>query len=121
MSETPALQQKAHYLNVSFFMIRAAIYFAFWSLLALLLNWLSREQDRTGAKRIGKRLQMISGPGLAFLIISITFASIDWVMSLEPKWSSTIFGFIFVAAWSLSALAFSIVALSWLSKRAPMD
>jgi hypothetical protein len=121
MNETPALQQKAHYLNVSFFMIRAAIYFAFWSLLALLLNWLSLEQDRTGQKRIGKRLQMISGPGLVFLIVSITFVSIDWVMSLEPEWSSTIFGFIFVAAWSLSALAFSIMAMSWLQKRAPMD
>src|SRR5712691_662425 len=61
MSETPALQQKAHYLNPSFFTIRAAIYFAFWSLLALLVNWLSLEQDRTGSKTIRKRLQIISG------------------------------------------------------------
>ena len=121
MSATPALQQKAHYLNPSFFAIRAAIYFAFWSLLALLVNWLSLEQDRTGSKTIRKRLQIISGPGLGLLIISITFASIDWVMSLEPAWSSTIFGLIFVAAWSLSALAFTIVVMSWLSKRAPMD
>ena len=121
MSETPALQQKTHYLNPSFFMIRAAIYFAFWSLLALLANWLSLEQDRTASKTVRKRLQMVSGPGLALLIISITFASIDWVMSLEPAWSSTIFGLIFVASWTLSALALTILAMSWLSQREPMN
>src|SRR5712664_2009354 len=121
MSQTAALQQKTHYLNPSFFMTRAAIYFAFWSLLALLLNWLSLEQDRTAEKKLSKRMQMVSGPGLGLLIISITFASIDWVMSLEPAWSSTIFGLIFVASWSLSALAFTIVAMSWLSRRAPMN
>jgi hypothetical protein len=121
MQQTAALQQKAHYLNPSFFMIRAAIYFALWSLLAMLLNWLSLEQDRTAEKRIRKQLQMISGPGLVLLIVSITFASIDWVMSLEPAWSSTIFGLIFVAAWSLSALAFAIISMSWLTEREPMD
>jgi hypothetical protein len=121
MHETAALQQKARFLNPSFFILRSVLYFAFWSLLAVLLNWLSLEQDRTGQKRIRKRFQMISGPGLGLLIISITFAAIDWVMSLEPEWMSTIFGLIFVAAWSLSALAFTIVMMSWLSKRAPMD
>jgi hypothetical protein len=121
MNETEALRQKTHYLNPPFFLMRAAIYFAFWSLLALSLNWLSLEHDRTGQRRILKRLQMISGPGLALLIFSITFASIDWVMSLEPDWSSTIYGLIFVAAWSLSALSFTILVMSWLSHRAPMD
>ncbi|HYX31377.1 MAG TPA: hypothetical protein VE863_22770 [Pyrinomonadaceae bacterium] len=121
MSETPALQQKTHYLNPSFFIMRSVLYFAFWSLLALLLNWWSLEQDRTGQKRIRKRLQIVSGPGLVLLIVSITFAAIDWVMSLEPKWSSTIYGLIFVAAWSMSALSFTIVVMSWLSQRAPMD
>jgi len=121
MQRTAALQQKAHFLNPSFFILRGVLYFAFWSLLALLLNWFSLEQDRSGRKRIRKRFQMVSGPGLALLIISITFAAIDWVMSLEPEWMSTIYGLIFVAAWSLSALAFTIVVMSWLSKRAPMD
>jgi hypothetical protein len=119
--QTTALQQKASYLNPSFFLIRAAIYFAFWSLLALLLNWLSLQQDRTADKNIRKRFQMISGPGLGLLIISMTFASIDWMMSLEPAWMSTIFGLIFVASGSLSALAFTIVVMSWLRKRDPMN
>jgi hypothetical protein len=82
---------------------------------------LSLEQDRSGGKRVRKRLQMVSGPGLVFLIISITFAAVDWVMSLEPEWMSTIYGLIFVAAWSLSALAFTILVMSWLSRREPMD
>jgi len=121
MNQTDALKQKAHYLNPSFFIIRAFLYFALWSLMAMLLNWLSMQQDRRATKRIGKRLQIVSGPGLAILIISITFASIDWVMSLEPAWSSTIFGLIFVAAWSLSALSFTIVVMSWLSQRPPLS
>jgi hypothetical protein len=120
MAQTDALKQKANYLNPSFFLIRALGYFALWSVMALLLNWLSIQQDHTGLKRFKKRLQIVSGPGLVLLIVSITFASIDWVMSLEPAWSSTIFGLIFVAAWSLSALSFTIVTMSWLSNRAPL-
>jgi hypothetical protein len=122
MDQVPALREKAaHYLNPAFFMTRAALYFAIWSLMALLLNWLSLQQDRTADRRFAKRLQMISGPGLGLLILTITFASIDWVMSLDPAWSSTIYGLIFVASWSLSALAFGILVMSWLSQREPMN
>src|SRR5581483_7621722 len=121
MHQTEALAQKISFLNPGFFIIRAAIYFAFWSACAGLLNWFSLLQDRTDQKRHRKRMQMVSGPGLAFLIVSITFAAIDWVMSLEPGWSSTIFGLIFVAAWSLSALSFTILVMSWLTRRAPMN
>ena len=121
MSESPALYTKAtSYLNPSFFLTRAAIYFAIWSLLAIVLNWLSLEQDRTADPRFGRRMRMISGPGLVLFVLTVTFASIDWVMSLDPSWSSTIFGFIFVAAWTMSSLAFTILAMSWLSKREPM-
>ena len=122
MDQVQALKEKAaHYLNPSFFMTRAALYFAIWSLMALALNWLSLQQDRTADPKMRKRLQMISGPGLGLLILTITFAAIDWVMSLDPAWSSTIFGLIFVASWSLSAMAFGILVMSWLSKREPMN
>ena len=121
MDQVPALREKAaHYLNPGFFITRAAVYFALWSLMALLLNWLSLQQDRAADSGLKKRIQLVSGPGLGILILTVTFASIDWVMSLEPAWSSTIFGLIFVASWSLSALAFAIVVMSWLSKREPM-
>jgi hypothetical protein len=121
MDQVPALREKAaHYLNPALFMTRAALYFAIWSLMALVLNWLSLQHDRTADPKMRKRLQMISGPGLGVLILTITFASIDWVMSLDPAWSSTIYGLIFVASWSLSALAFGILVMAWLEKREPM-
>ncbi len=122
MNQVPALREKAaHYLNPPFFIGRALVYFVIWSLLAVLLNWLSLQQDRTNDSTVKKRLQIVSGPGLGALILTITFAAIDWVMSLDPAWSSTIFGLIFVASWSLSALAFGILSMSWLSKREPMN
>src|SRR5207244_1539522 len=61
------------------------------------------------------------GPGLGIFVLTTTFAAIDWVMSLDPAWSSTIFGLIFVASWTLSALGFTILAMSWLSQREPMN
>jgi hypothetical protein len=122
MDQVPALREKAaHYLNPPFFIGRAVIYFAIWSLLAVILNWLSLQQDRTADSKLKKRFQVVSGPGLGILILTITFAAIDWVMSLDPAWSSTIFGLIFVASWSLSALAFGILTMSWLSNREPMN
>src|SRR5205807_1892688 len=75
MSESPALYAKAtHYLNPSFFLARAAIYFAIWSLLAIVLNWLSLEQDRTADSKSGKRMRIISGPGLILFVLTTTFA-----------------------------------------------
>jgi hypothetical protein len=121
MNATPALQKKASFLNPSFFIIRAFVYFAIWSTGAILLNSLSLQQDRAAGRSVKKRMQMISGPGLILTIICTTFAAIDWVMSLDPKWYSTIYGLIFVAAWTLSALAFTILVMSWLSDREPMD
>jgi hypothetical protein len=122
MDQVPALREKtAHYLNPAFFTVRAAVYFAIWMVMMWLLNSWSLQHDRTANRRLLKRLQLISGPGLGLLIITITFASIDWVMSLDPAWSSTIFGLIFVASWSLSALAFGILVMSWLARREPME
>ncbi len=116
-----AIEKKAAYLNPSFFIIRAAIYFAIWSALAMLLNWLSLQQDRAASRKTKKRMQMVSGPGLGLLILSVTFAAVDWGMSLDPAWYSTIYGLIFVASWALSALAFTTLMMTWLSARAPMN
>lgn len=121
MNATPALQKKASFLNPSFFLVRTVVYFTIWSAAALLLNWWSLQQDRAVGGKPRKRMQMLSGPGLGVLILCITFAAIDWVMSLEPAWYSTIFGLIFVAAWGLSALAFTILVMSWLAAREPMN
>lgn len=122
IAEHPALVEKARlYLNLPFFGLRAVIYFAIWLLLAFFLNRWSREQDRTADRRFSKKMRMLSGPGLVLFVGTVTFAAIDWVMSLDPEWSSTIFGLLFVAAWSLSALAFTVAILAWLTKREPMS
>jgi hypothetical protein len=122
MGRTHALQQKAaQYLNPTFFTLRAAVYFAIWSLAAIILNWLSQQQDREPSRRVRKWLQMVSGPGLVLLVLAVTFAAIDWVMSLDPAWFSTIFGLIFVASWALSALAFTTLTMTWLARREPMN
>ena len=116
----PVVQAKTGYLNVPFFTVRALIYFAVWIALMYLLNKWSLAQDRTADNRYTKNMRVLSGPGMVALIFTVTFASIDWYMSLEPEWFSTIYGFIFVAAWALSALAFVIAIMAWLSAQEPM-
>lgn len=117
----PSLQEKTRlYLNPTFFSLRAILFFAIWILLAFFLNRWSLEQDRTANRQLSKKLRMLSGPGMILFVMTVTFASIDWVMSLDPLWSSTIFGLLFVAAWALSALAFTVANLAWLTKREPM-
>jgi hypothetical protein len=115
-----AVQFKAGYLNLPFFIVRAIVYFGVWSALAYFLNRWSLAQDRTADNRYTKNMRLLSGPGMVALIFTVTFASIDWYMSLEPEWFSTIYGFIFVASWSLSALAFVIAAMATLVKENPL-
>ena len=116
----PALQHKRPYLNVPFFLIRAVIYFAVWFGLALILSRWSAQQDHTGDPRIRRRLQDISGPGILLFGLTVSFAAIDWGMSLEPHWFSTIYGLIIMAGWGLSALAFMITVAVYLGSREPM-
>jgi hypothetical protein len=117
----PIVKFKQPYLNLQFFTIRAAVFFGVWLILAFFLNKWSLQQDRTGDRAYAKNMRVVSGPGMVLLIFSITFAAIDWFMSLEPEWSSTIYGFIFVASWSLSALAFTIAVIANLAKSEPMN
>jgi len=116
----PVVLFKTPYLNLKFFAVRAVVYFGVWLGLAYLLNRWSLAQDRTADNRYTKNMRDLSGPGMVALIFSITFASIDWYMSLEPEWFSTIYGFIFLASWSLSALAFVIFVMARLSREEPM-
>jgi len=115
------LQHKHAYLNVPFFLVRAALYFFVWNALSYFLNAWSLRQDRTAEEKLARRMQMLSGGGLLAYGVTITFASFDWLMSLEPHWFSTIYGVLIMGGQGLSALAFLIVALVWLSRRAPLD
>jgi len=122
--ESPVLQQKQAYLNIPFFYARIAFYFAVWLLLAYLLNKWSREQDTAQdpsmPSLILRRLQVLSGPGLLLYGLTVTFAGIDLVMSLEPEWFSTIFGMLIMAGQGLAALSVMIIVLLWLSRHAPL-
>src|SRR5262249_32119934 len=116
----PILREKHLYLNTPFFLIRAAIYFAGWNAVSYVLNKWGLEQDETGDPRYARRMQMLSGGGLLVYGVCITFASFDWLMSLEPHWFSTIYGALIMARQGLSALAFLITSLVWLARRPPL-
>ena len=113
------MQRKAAYLNVPFFAARALLYFVVWALLGGLLSSWSRAQDGgRDAVRAG-RLRSLSGPGLVLLALTTTFAAVDWGMSLDPHWFSTIYGILFIVGWTLSALSFTIVVLAGLAGEEP--
>jgi hypothetical protein len=115
------LQHKRLYLNTPFFLARAAFYFLVWGGLAYFLNAWSLEQDRTGDPRIARRMQLLSAGGLVGYGLTITFASFDWLMSLEPHWYSTIYGVLVMGGQGLTALAFLTIVIVWLSRRPPLD
>ena len=91
------LRWKAPYLNVPFFLTRAALFFGIWSLMALFYYNLSRRQDATGNVAVSARLRRFAGPAIIVLALTQTFASVDWIMSLTPHWYSTMFGVYFFA------------------------
>ncbi len=91
------LQWKSPYLNTTFFMIRALLFFGIWSFLALVYYRGSRGQDTTGDPAVSARLRKFAGPGIIVMALTQTFASIDWIMSLTPHWYSTMFGVYFFA------------------------
>jgi len=116
----PLVIPRHFYLNVPFFLLRSAIYFAVWFWLSRTLNRWSLQQDETGDPSLSARLAGISGPGLALYGLTISFASIDWVMSLEPDWFSSIYGLVFVVAQSLVAMAFVILIARRLAEGDPI-
>ena len=118
----PVILSKHLYLNPDFFIARMVIYFCIWFTLAHFLNKGSRMEDAEGSRLpITMRLEAISGIGLVIYGFTVTFASVDWVMSLEPRWYSTVYGMLFMVGQALAALAFSVIILIWLSDRPPLS
>src|SRR5262249_44242609 len=109
---------KAVFFSKGFFVGRAIIYFAIWLTIATLLNLLSaREDEAPGPMRI---LRIVSGPGIAFYGIFITFASIDWVMSMQPFWYSSMWGLIYIAGQGLSCMSFMVILVAILHEQPPI-
>src|SRR5215467_2171754 len=110
------------YLNPKGIWIRAIIYFALWILMAYLLNrWSTAQDDPEARNKSTLRFRAVSGPGLVIYSFSISFAVIDWVMSLQARWISTIYGLIFIAGEALVAYCFVVVIETILGKRKPMS
>jgi hypothetical protein len=113
------LAGKAPYLNTSFFVARAAIYFTCWSAIAVYFVRRSRKQDASGDEAISVRLRGLSGPAIIILALTQTFAAVDWIMSLDPKWYSTIFGVYWFAGSFVSFFAL-VTLMVVLLKRAKL-
>lgn len=120
VTQGPLLGHQSLYLNVPAFAVRAVLYFAIWITLGTLLTKWSEAQDRSADPLLTERLKTLSGPGLVLYGLTVTFSSIDWVMSIEPRWYSTIYGMIFMVSDGLVALAFVIVISYFLWNRKPL-
>ena len=124
VAANPDIQEKVAYLNPNFFYLRAAGFFVIWGALAFLLNRWSKEQDDNPIRPMGPkdgRMRVLSGPGLVLYMLTVTFMAVDWVMSLEPHFTSTIFGILTLGGQGLSTLAFTILVLAGLSHSRPVS
>ncbi len=115
------LQFKQPYLNVSAFYIRAAIYFVLWTLLAYTLSGWSLQQDRGYDEKRALKMQRLSGGGLVLYALTIFFMSVDWMMSIDPHWFSTIYGILFMGGQGLSSMAFTIAVVVLLARTEPLS
>lgn len=114
------LQSKAAYLNVPFFIARAVFYFLVWFLYSHLLSKWSEAQDETGDDALIGKMRSLSAPGLVVFTVTATFAFVDWIMSLEPHWFSTIYGAMFLVGQTLESFAFVIALMIILCSKPPI-
>lgn len=124
MASDVILQHKSWYLNIPFFVLRTVFYFLVWSVLAHYLNHWSQQHEVLHGQPVQltfrRRLRLLSAPGLGIYALTMTFAAIDWAMSLEPHWYSTLYGVLFIVSQALAALAFATVSIALLARTEPL-
>ena len=121
LKEEPLSKFQQGYLTSGGFLGRAVLYFAIWFLLMWLFNsWSQQQDERKQDPQIQRRFKSLSGPGVILYILAMTFAAIDWVMSLSPHWASTIYGFIFVGAQAIASMCLMIIVIVLLSGSEPL-
>jgi hypothetical protein len=121
VAHDPILQHQALYLNVPLFLVRAVVYLAIWSALALVLRRWSQAQDVSEEGELALlRLQRFSIVAVLVLAVTLTFAAIDWLMSLDVDWYSTMYPPMVGTAFLLVALAFAIVVVAILAPRSAL-
>ena len=123
--DDPVIKYRGWYLQTGWWAARAVLYFVLWFIIQYLLNKWSHSQDQTNnyndsAKFLGTATAF-SGPTIVVWVLVVTFASVDWVMTLDPHWFSTMWGFLYVAGWALSCFSFVVVIMALLSDKPPMN
>ena len=120
-----AIKERGIYLLPWFWIVRSGIYFALWGVMVYLLNKWSAQQDQTktveDSRLLLERASRFSGPTMVVYALVVTFAVVDWMLTLDPHWFSTIWGLLFVAGWALSCFCFVVANLAYLSDKAPMN
>lgn len=116
-----AVEENLHkihdWLNPTWFTIRYCIYFAIVGLLAFLLHRQARRaEDVSDTEPEKYKLHVISGPGIPILVLTMTFFTTDWVMSVEPTWASSMFPVVFMFNMALTTLTFSTLVFYTLTK-----
>ncbi len=114
VAQSPALEHKAGYLSVGFFMVRIVFYFGFWSLLSRYFLKQSMNQDTSGNAEINKSLQAVSAPSMIGFALTLTFCSIDLLMSVDSDFYSTVFGVYYFAGAVASGYSLLAISLMWL-------
>lgn len=120
LDDDPALRNVALFHRVPYFYARLAVYFCVWGGISFLLKHWSVQGDRSDDPAPGRKAAALSGPGLFLYVLTITFASIDLLCSLEPGWNSTIIGFMVATDCMLTSMSFIIVMAVLLSKTSPL-
>jgi len=121
VEKSHVLEHKTGYLNIPFFLARTAGYFLFWILITLWLTKWSRRQDETADASITPKIKMFTGPSTVLFVLTLSLASVDWFMSLEPEWYSTLYGMLVIVSSVLTTLAFCILMISRLADRQPFS
>ena len=116
----PIVKNKLAFLNLGTFTVCFFLYWAIWMALMFVFNGWSKKLDKTGDVAIIGRMQALAAPGLILYVLSLTFASTHWFMSLEPEWFSTIYGAWAIAGFSLSIMSFSAIVLTYLAQEGPV-
>ena len=120
VAANPIIKDKVDYLNQSFWLVRAAIFFTYWVVISLVINKYAANLDKEPGFKWARKIENFSGVALLFYFITITLAIVDWLMSLTPEWYSTIFGFIIIVGQAVLTMAFTIIVLVKLSRDEPM-
>jgi len=120
-AQDPVVMRKLAWLSEGPFLVRAAIYLVVWSLLGLWFWRQSQRQDQMGALALTRRMQAVAAPSMIVFAVTLTLASFDWVMSLAPRWYSTVFGGYIFGGTAMATFALLIVLVLLLQGRGLFD